>query len=257
MFSPGNYEYFCAPRSVHLEVTSTDPKKLRINRTRGKPTCRRQKLCQQPRSRISPGSARTGPKPQPHPHAHHEDQTSRMQRSNAVATRGVGEQSILAWIAQHVQLEQPQTCSTVTALQWSIQRYQPHSCLTGNMSLCLLGGGEHARRLADVIRFLARPRDLRGILRCEDRDLDSIYHEEPFLHLSHVVTYNLRQVTTLASLDAKPTVNRSPRSSRESPLGSAAVISATHTRSRCSSHAFLSGHKMPVMVQPLACRAHL
>lgn len=108
--------------------------------------------------------------------------TSRMIRFNAVATQGVREESTLAWIAQHMQLEQPQTVQ--------YQRYsglhckQAHSCLTSNMSLRLLRGGEHARRLADVIRLLTRPRDLRGILRREHRDLDSIYHKEPFLHLS-------------------------------------------------------------------------
>lgn len=54
---------------------------------------------------------------------------------------------------------------------------------TGYMCLGLLGGGEDTGRLAHVVRALAGPRDLRGVLGGEDADRRAIHHQGTVLDL--------------------------------------------------------------------------
>lgn len=54
---------------------------------------------------------------------------------------------------------------------------------TGDVCLRLLGGREHARRLAHVVRALRRPRDLSGVPGGEHEDRHSVHDQVAVLDL--------------------------------------------------------------------------
>ena len=56
-------------------------------------------------------------------------------------------------------------------------------CLTGNVRLGLLGGSEHASRLAHVIGALAIPWDLSRVLGGEHVHREAVHDKVPVLHL--------------------------------------------------------------------------
>lgn len=58
-----------------------------------------------------------------------------------------------------------------------------HASLTGNVRLRLFSRGKNARGLAHVVRALAGPRDLGGVLGGEDSDGHAVDHEITVAHL--------------------------------------------------------------------------